>query len=47
MARRKGYKGCCAMCGWHTVRGQGWAKKLPFRDLRKLGKKRRLTRGPE
>lgn len=42
MARQKRYKGCCMMCGFHTVRGQGKAVRLPFRDLRKLGAKRRL-----
>lgn len=40
----KRFKGCCMMCGWHTLRGQGAAIRLPARDLRKLGAKRRLSR---
>lgn len=38
------WKGCCMMCGGHTVRGNGRARRDPFRVLRKLGKKRRLGR---
>lgn len=32
------------MCGFHTIRGNGKAQRLPFRDQRKLGAKRRLGR---
>jgi len=46
MAQRiKRFKGCCGMCATF-VRGDGIARRLPMRDLRKLGKKRRLSRGP-
>lgn len=47
-ARKKShrYKGCCMMCAaW--IRGDGIAVRLPFRDLRKLGVKRRLSRDGE
>jgi hypothetical protein len=33
------------MCGAHTIRGNGKAKRMPYRDLRKLGVKRRLGNG--
>ena len=37
------WKGCCLMCAaW--IRGDGIAARLPFRDLRKLGSKRRIDR---
>lgn len=45
-ARRPSFKGCCAMCasGKGRVRGQGHAEREPMRDLRKRGKKRRVSR---
>lgn len=37
----KRWKGDCMMCAaW--IRGDGKAKRLPFRDLRRLGTKRRI-----
>lgn len=39
----KRYKGCCCMCA-AFMRGDGMARRLPFRDLRKIGKKRRVSR---
>jgi hypothetical protein len=48
MARshRPAFKGCCAMCasGKGKVRGQGQAQRLPVRELRLLGQKRRIRR---
>ncbi len=39
----KRYKGCCLMCAtW--VRGDGIAARLPHRDRKKLGRKRRIRR---
>jgi hypothetical protein len=38
------WKGCCMMCGAHTLRGQGRSRRDPYPVLRKLGKSRRLTR---
>ena len=41
MSRQKRFKGDCMMCAaW--IRGDGKARRLPFRDLRRLGRKRRL-----
>jgi hypothetical protein len=37
------YKGCCMMCA-RWIRGHGMARRLRFRDLRKLGSKRRTDR---
>lgn len=45
MASKKShrFKGCCLMCAaW--IRGDGKARRLPFRDLRRLGVARRLDR---
>ena len=41
--KNRRWKGCCMMCAaW--IRGEGMAKRLRFRDLRKLGDARRITR---
>ncbi len=43
MAKIKRFKGCCCLCAvW--IRGDGLAKRLPHRDKRKLGRKRRISR---
>jgi hypothetical protein len=43
MAQRiKRHKGC-ALCRPYGWRGEGQARKLLFRDLRRLGQKRRIT----
>lgn len=39
----KRWKGCCMLCAAH-MRGDGIARRLPFRDLRKIGKVRRIDR---
>lgn len=41
----KRWKGCCMMCGAHTLKGAGRARKEPWKVLRKIGKKRRVSRG--
>lgn len=39
----KRYKGCCMCCAaW--IRGDGVSARLRFSELRKLGRKRRITR---
>jgi hypothetical protein len=45
-SRRPSFKGCCVMCAWSKgkVRGLGQAQRNPVRDLRRLGKRRRLSR---
>lgn len=43
MAYPKRYKGDCMMCA-HWIRGDGMAIRLPARDRRRLGIKRRLSR---
>jgi len=40
---RKRWKGCCMMCAAY-IRGDGLARRLPPRDLRKIGKSRRVDR---
>lgn len=42
MAKRSRRHKGCGMCSPHKWRGQGPARKLPGRDLRRLGVKRRL-----
>ncbi len=39
----KRFKGCCMMCAAY-MRGDGVARRLPFRDLRRIGAKRRISR---
>lgn len=39
----KRWKGCCMMCAGY-IRGEGLARRLPPRDLRKIGKSRRVDR---
>lgn len=41
----KAYKGCCAMCAYHTLRGIGWDERVPGRVLKQFGgKTRRIKR---
>lgn len=41
----KTYKGCCAMCGWHTIRGVAYHQRVRASDLRRMGgKTKRLRR---
>jgi len=40
----KRWRGCCMMCGYHTLTGQGRKYKDPWAVQRKLGKSKRLTR---
>lgn len=42
MARTKGYKGCCWMCSANAKWKGSGAERVPFRDKRVLGRKRRL-----
>lgn len=42
MVRIKRFKGCCHMCAAWT-RGDGIAIRRPFRDLRRIGRRRRIT----
>ncbi|MHA7132660.1 hypothetical protein [Oerskovia turbata] len=37
------WKGC-RVCSPHKIRGLGDVARLPFRDLRKIGRKRRWNR---
>lgn len=39
----KRWKGCCMMCAAY-IRGDGTARRLPFRDLKKIGKIRRIDK---
>jgi len=44
VSKRNGsFKGCCRMCATH-LRGEGASKSQPLKDLRKVGKKRRVGR---
>jgi len=38
------WKGCCIMCGFHTLRGNGPAYRDAFSAQRRLGVKRRYGR---
>lgn len=38
------WKGCCIMCGFHTLRGLGRSYKDSQADKRRLGLKRRYGR---
>lgn len=40
----KRWKGHDMMCNPHKLKGVGRAEKTPWRDRRKIGKKRRLSR---
>jgi hypothetical protein len=42
----KSYKGCCIMCGFHTLRGVGAAEQRSGAELKRAfeGRKRRVKR---
>jgi hypothetical protein len=41
----KRWKGhCIGLCAPHKIKGNGLAEKTPWRELRKLGLKRRVSR---
>lgn len=44
--RRNGWKGCCAMCAANKgkIRGMAWKERRPASEIRKLGKRRGLSR---
>lgn len=42
--KQKRWKGCCMMCA-AFIRGDGWAHRRPYKDLKQFGgKKRRIKR---